>query len=99
MKGSRLLLFIAILGCILLVWTLPAMAAKTIKIGIIGPMQFAHGKQHWNGATMAVEKINALIAAQRNDGSLEADTSWVQPQLIVRTSSLKTIPYEAQRTR
>ena len=59
MKGSKLLLFITVLGCILMVWTLPAMAAKTIKIGVIGPMQFAHGKQHWNGATMAVEKINA----------------------------------------
>ena len=38
---------------------LPAWGAKTIKIGVIGPMNFAQGKGHWNGATMAAEKINA----------------------------------------
>ena len=39
--------------------TCPAWAAKTIKIGVIGPMQFVQGKGHWNGATMAAEQINA----------------------------------------
>jgi branched-chain amino acid transport system substrate-binding protein len=37
----------------------PVMGAKTIKIGVIGPMQFVQGKGHWNGATMAAEEINA----------------------------------------
>jgi branched-chain amino acid transport system substrate-binding protein len=37
----------------------PALGAKTIKIGVIGPMQFMQGKGHWNGATMAAEEINA----------------------------------------
>jgi branched-chain amino acid transport system substrate-binding protein len=58
MKRSRSLLFIAVLGCLLIGWNTPALAAKTIKIGVIGPMQFAHGKAHWNGATMAAEEIN-----------------------------------------
>ncbi|MHC4756038.1 MAG: ABC transporter substrate-binding protein [Planctomycetota bacterium] len=35
------------------------MGAKKIKIGIIGPMQFVQGKGHWNGATMAMEEVNA----------------------------------------
>jgi branched-chain amino acid transport system substrate-binding protein len=37
----------------------PASGADTIKIGVIGPMQFVQGKGHWNGATMAAEEINA----------------------------------------
>ena len=32
---------------------------QEIKIGVIGPMQFVQGKGHWNGATMAVEELNA----------------------------------------
>jgi len=34
-------------------------AAKEIKIGVIGPMQFQMGKQHWMGATLAADEINA----------------------------------------
>jgi branched-chain amino acid transport system substrate-binding protein len=37
----------------------PTVGAKKIKIGIIGPMQFVQGKGHWNGATMAMEEVNA----------------------------------------
>ncbi len=33
--------------------------AKTIKIGVIGPMQFQMGKHHWMGATLAADEINA----------------------------------------
>src|SRR4030042_5993656 len=33
--------------------------AKTIKIGVIGPMQYVQGKHHWFGATMARDEINA----------------------------------------
>jgi len=32
---------------------------RTIKIGVIGPMNFVQGKSHWNGAVMAAEEINA----------------------------------------
>ncbi len=51
--------------CILLAFVLcmtirfPVWAAKTVKIGVIGPMNFMQGKGHWNGATMAAEEINA----------------------------------------
>ncbi|MFH1091142.1 MAG: ethanolamine utilization protein EutN, partial [Pseudomonadota bacterium] len=34
-------------------------AAEPIKIGVIGPMAFTQGQGHWNGATMALEEINA----------------------------------------
>jgi branched-chain amino acid transport system substrate-binding protein len=36
----------------------------TIKIGVIGPMNFVQGKGHWNGATMAAEEINAKGGVQ-----------------------------------
>ena len=36
-----------------------AVEAKTIKIGIIGPMNFVQGKGHWNGALMAADELNA----------------------------------------
>jgi branched-chain amino acid transport system substrate-binding protein len=42
----------------------PAWGAKTIKIGVIGPMQFVQGKGHWNGAVMAAEEINARGGVQ-----------------------------------
>jgi branched-chain amino acid transport system substrate-binding protein len=34
-------------------------AEGTIKIGVIGPMNFTQGEGHWNGAVMAAEEINA----------------------------------------
>lgn len=37
----------------------PVWGAKTIKIGVIGPMAFTQGEGHWNGATLAAEEINA----------------------------------------
>ena len=43
---------------------LPAWAAGTIKIGVIGPMNFVQGKGHWNGAVMAAEEINAKGGVQ-----------------------------------
>ncbi len=42
----------------------PAWGAGTIKIGVIGPMNFVQGKQHWNGAVMAAEEINAKGGVQ-----------------------------------
>lgn len=46
-------------GCLIMTMSFPAWGAKTIKIGVIGPMQFVQGKGHWNGATMAAEELNA----------------------------------------
>ena len=59
MKKLNRLLIIGLLCCLMAAWGLPAMGASTIKIGVIGPMQFAHGKHHWNGAILAAEEINA----------------------------------------
>jgi branched-chain amino acid transport system substrate-binding protein len=34
-------------------------AANEIKIGVVGPMNFAQGEHHWYGAQMAANEINA----------------------------------------
>jgi len=34
-------------------------AENVVKIGVVGPMTFIQGEQHWYGATMAAEEINA----------------------------------------
>jgi branched-chain amino acid transport system substrate-binding protein len=36
-----------------------AQGAKTIKIGVIGPMKYVQGQSQWNGALMAADEINA----------------------------------------
>lgn len=40
-------------------WSCKGKEGNAIKIGVIGPMKFLQGKGHWNGATMAMEEINA----------------------------------------
>ncbi len=50
--------------CLAIGMVLPAQAADVIKIGVIGPMNFVQGKDHWNGATMAAEEINAKGGVQ-----------------------------------
>jgi branched-chain amino acid transport system substrate-binding protein len=37
----------------------PAPTGKVIKIGVIGPMQYIQGENHWWGAEMARDEINA----------------------------------------
>lgn len=59
MKKVRLLLVAGLVGMLALTIGVPAWGADTIKIGVIGPMQFVQGKGHWNGAIMAEEEINA----------------------------------------
>ena len=51
----------------------PAWGAKTIKIGVIGPMQFVQGKGHWNGATMAAEEINARGGVKVGDKKMKIE--------------------------
>lgn len=58
MKRLKCLSIILLVTFLILTVCFPA-SAKKIKIGIIGPMQFVQGKGHWNGATMAMEEINA----------------------------------------
>ena len=51
---------ILLMACVtVFLLTCPAWGANTIKIGVIGPMQFVQGKGHWNGATLAADQINA----------------------------------------
>jgi branched-chain amino acid transport system substrate-binding protein len=45
--------------CLVMTISFPAWGADTVKIGVIGPMNFMQGKGHWNGATMAEDEINA----------------------------------------
>jgi branched-chain amino acid transport system substrate-binding protein len=54
-------------GVAMLLMFMPVLAAcppprpevPTIRIGVIGPMKFLPGEQHWFGATIAAEEINA----------------------------------------
>jgi len=59
MKTMRFVVGVLIAFCLVMTIGFPAWAADTIKIGVIGPMNFVQGKGHWNGATMAAEDINA----------------------------------------
>jgi branched-chain amino acid transport system substrate-binding protein len=59
MKNLKSLLVIFLAFFLAMTFCFPAWGAKTIKIGVIGPMQFVQGKGHWNGAVMAAEEINA----------------------------------------
>lgn len=59
MKKFQSLFVVFLVSFSLIIVCFPAWGAKTIKIGVIGPMQFLQGKGHWNGATMAAEEINA----------------------------------------
>ena len=55
--------FFLVVSLLVLALSLPV-EAKTIKIGIIGPMNFVQGKGHWNGALMAADEINAKGGVQ-----------------------------------
>jgi len=49
--------------CLVIFMSVPVWG-RTIKIGVIGPMNFVQGKGHWNGAMMAAEEINAKGGVQ-----------------------------------
>src|SRR4030043_763968 len=59
MKKCHVLWVMLLVSVLLVTFSFPAWGAKTIKIGVIGPMKFVQGIGHWNGATMAAEEINA----------------------------------------
>ena len=59
---------VVIVGAALIYFaTRPPEVVPTIKIGVIGPMQFVQGIGHWNGATMAADEINAAGGVQVGD--------------------------------
>ena len=49
--------------CLVIFMSVPVWG-QTIKIGVIGPMNFSPGKVQWNGAVMAAEEINAKGGVQ-----------------------------------
>jgi branched-chain amino acid transport system substrate-binding protein len=62
---SIIVVVIVIVGAALIYYaTRPPEAVPTIKIGVIGPMQYVQGIGHWNGATMAADEINAAGGVQ-----------------------------------
>jgi branched-chain amino acid transport system substrate-binding protein len=75
-----------------------AVEAKTIKIGVIGPMQSIEGRHHWDGATMAAEEINAkggvqvgkekmkieLVKADSNEDKNPADAANAMERLMTK---------------
>jgi branched-chain amino acid transport system substrate-binding protein len=52
-----------LVACLVVVMCFPAWG-RTIKIGVIGPMNFVQGRGHWGGAQMAMEEINARGGVQ-----------------------------------
>ncbi len=64
MKRKYFLRVVLPVSLVIVALCLPAWAAGTIKIGVIGPMNFVQGKGHWNGAIMAAEEINAKGGVQ-----------------------------------
>jgi branched-chain amino acid transport system substrate-binding protein len=54
-RGAKALVLLAVTGLV----AMPAQAADTIKFGIVGPMAFIQGEDHWAGAEMARDEINA----------------------------------------
>ena len=64
-QTRSLFLFLALgLAICILAMPVSAQAAKSIKIGIIGPMKFVQGEHAWYGAEMAAEQINAAGGIQ-----------------------------------
>jgi len=58
-RGIALLLLTAVALSALLVPGCQLGEEKTIKIAVVGPMEFIQGRHHWYGAEMAAEEINA----------------------------------------
>ena len=73
MKNLKSLLVIILAFFLVVTFCFPAWGAKTIKIGVIGPMQFVQGKGHWNGAVMAAEEINARGGVKVGDKKMKIE--------------------------
>jgi branched-chain amino acid transport system substrate-binding protein len=72
----------------IMLMSVPVWAQGTVKIGVIGPMQFTQGKSMWNGAEMAAEKINAA-------GGMKVGSRLMKVELIKADSQEFTSPPEA----
>jgi len=91
-------ILLSVLLVVLMVFPAGAQEVKTIKIGVIGPMNYLQGQSHWNGARMAADEINArggirvggqrmkieLIKADSNEINNITDAANAMERLIVR---------------
>jgi len=73
MKNLKLLLVFFLAFFLITTFCFPVWGAKTIKIGVIGPMQFVQGKGHWNGAVMAADEINAKGGVKVGDKMMKIE--------------------------
>jgi len=83
--------FICFVSIILVAMILPACAAPkvdVIKVGVIGPMKFMEGENHWNGAVLARDEINAA-------GGVDLNGKKYQIELIKADSNEILNPTEA----
>ena len=63
-----------------------AHAADPIKIGIVGPMAFVQGENHWNGAVLAADEINKA-------GGIKVDGESRPIELVkVDTNEILSVP-------
>jgi branched-chain amino acid transport system substrate-binding protein len=67
MKKCHVFWVMLLVSVLVVTFSFPAWGAKTIKIGVIGPMKFVQGIGHWNGAVMARDEINAKGGVQVGD--------------------------------
>jgi branched-chain amino acid transport system substrate-binding protein len=98
MKKSNVLWVILVVAFLVVTSSFPAWGAKTIKIGVIGPMKFMLGAGMWNGALMAADEINAkggiqvggkkmlieLVQADSNELNSIADATNAMERLVTR---------------
>ncbi len=73
MRTFKLLALICVTISFVMTFCYPVWGAETIKIGIIGPMQFMQGKGHWNGAVMAAEEVNARGGVKVGDKKMKIE--------------------------
>ena len=73
MNKRRILMTALVVLFLVMTISFPALGAKTIKIGVIGPMQFVQGKGHWNGATMTAEEVNARGGVKVGDKKMKIE--------------------------
>lgn len=63
-----------------------ALAQGTIRIGVLGPMNFVQGEHHWNGAEMARDEINKA-------GGIDVGGKRMQVELIRGdTNEIQSVP-------
>jgi branched-chain amino acid transport system substrate-binding protein len=73
MKKCHVLWVVLLVSVLVVTFSFPAWGAKTIKIGVIGPMKFVQGIGHWNGAVLAAEQINAKGGVKVGDKMMQIE--------------------------